>query len=265
MIAGHLAIQERLNRDGLPPVALFLGPKSVGRRRFANELAKALTNDPRDVLRINRLTADLARSLDRFIHTAPAGSRKRVAVVNIQSAPASNLNILLKALEDVPTFVHVILLATSEPMETVLSRMQGVYQFSLLTQADVEKALVLRGFSPTEAKIRAEEAGGQLDVVIDRDARNVLKPLVLVVVRCFREHDHASLEALANRWTDEHTNLLVKLAHEATTKRWRFFDEAEAGGIPGRVWLAILRALKPDVRPRLVIHSQLATVLRSLG
>ena len=265
MIAGHLAIQERIERDGLPPVALFLGPKSVGRRRYANALAKVLTDDPRDVLRINLLTADLAREVDRFIHTAPAGSGKRVAVINIQGAPRNNLNMLLKALEDVFSFVHVILLATSEPPETILSRVEGVYHFPLLTKTDVEKALVLRGLGATEAKIRAEESGGQLDTVLNREDRSKLKPLVLIVVRCFREHDHASLEGLAARWTDDHTNLLVKLAHEATTKRWRFFDEAEAGGIPGRVWLAILRALKPNVRPRLVIHSQLAGVLRSLG
>lgn len=265
MIAGHEVIQARIAKDGLPQIALFIGPKSVGRRRLANSLARDLTNDPRDVLRINRLTADLARELDRWIHIAPAGSGKRVAVVNIQAAPQSNLNILLKSLEDVPTFVHVILLATSTPVDTVLSRVEGIYAFSLLTAADVQAALIYRGFGPTEAKIRAEESGGQLDTVLAREQMNLLKPLVLIVVRCFRERDHATLEGLASRWTDEHTDLLVKLAYEATTKRWRFFDEAEAGGIPGRVWLAILRALKPDVRPRLAIHSQLATVLRSMG
>lgn len=265
MIAGHEAVQERIARDGLPPVALFLGPESVGRRRLANALAKDLADDPRDVLRINRLTADLARSVDRFIHTAPAGSGKRVAIVNVQGAPKNNLNILLKALEDVFTFVHVILLASSEPPETILSRVEGTYHFSLLPEADVEKALILRGYGKTEATIRAAESGGQLDTVLHRDEKTALKPLVLIVVRCFREHDHASLEGLATRWTDEHTKLLVKLAHEATTKRWRFFDEAEAGGIPGRVWIAILRALKTDVRPRLVIHAQLATVLRSIS
>jgi len=265
MIAGHERIVAQIERDGLPQISLFIGPKSVGKMRLANQLAKAEASTFEDILRINLLTAELARNVATFIHTAPKGNAARVVIVNIQRAPENNLNILLKSLEDVPTFARVILISQDTPMDTILSRAGAVYSFALLTTDQVEEALLLRRFNPSEARIRAEASGGQLAIVLNREETSKLKTLVLVVARCFREHDTAALDALANRWTDEHTDLLVRLAHEATTKRWRIFNEEEIGVIPGRVWLAILRALKPDVRPRLVIHAQLAGVLRSIS
>ncbi len=262
---GHEAIQTRIRVHGLPPVALFIGPKAVGRRRLANQLAKELTDDLRDVFRINRLTADLARELAHWLHIAPAGSGKRVAVVNIEGTPESNLNILLKSMEDIPTFAHVILLAVNIPMGTVLSRCQGIYFFTLLPPEQVEMVLKFKGVNPVQAEILAAESGGNLAPAMGHDDNVRLKSLVLQVIRCFREHDNAALEALGSRWTDQHTDLLVSLVYEATTRRWRLFNEEEVGQLTGRTWLAILRSMQRPVRPRLVIHAQLAGVLRSLS
>lgn len=266
MFAGHAQIVATIEEHGLPPVALFLGPQGVGKRRLANQLARDLADDERDVLRINRLTADLARAVDQFVHTAPSGTRQRVVIANIDGAPQANLNTLLKSLEDVPVLMsRVILLASSPPLETVVSRAEQVYHFSLLTDEEVEQAMIMRGLGKSEAGLRSHEGGGQMLHLHDREEMAKQKSLVLVVARCFREHDHSSLEALGSRWTDDHTALLIKLAHEAATKRWRVFNEAEVGTIPGRVWLAILRAVRTEVRPRLVIHAQLAGVLRSIS
>lgn len=132
MIAGHDRIVAQIERDGLAQVSLFVGPKSVGKMRLANQLARDLADAPQDVFRINRLTAELAREVSHFIHVAPYGTKSRVAIVNVQGAPEANLNILLKSLEDVPTFARVILLATSDPMETILSRAHNVYRLSLI-------------------------------------------------------------------------------------------------------------------------------------
>lgn len=265
MISGHDKIVSQIEAHGLPPVSLFLGPKSVGKRRLANQLAREMTDSSQDILRINRLTAELARTVSTFARTSPQGSKHRVVVADIDRASENNLNMLLKSLEDIAGQTRVILLASAPPIETVLSRAESVFRFGLLTDAEVQQALIYRKVSKTEAEIRAAEAGGQLNAVFEHEDRVKLKSLVLIVVRCFREHDNVSLEALGSRWTDEHTAMLVKLAHEATTKRWRLFDEAEADGIPGRVWVAILKALKTDVRPRLVVHAQLAAVLRSIS
>ena len=266
MIAGHDKIVAHVMQHGVPRVSLFLGPKSVGKRRLANQHARQHVTDDRDILRINRLTAELAREVGSFVRTAPAGkSGLRFVIIDIDGAPEANLNVLLKSLEEMTIYSFVILIASTPPIDTIVSRSEEIFRFSLLTDAEVEQALIYRGLGKTEAEIRAAEAGGQLSAVREHDDRTKLKSLVLIVVRCVREHDKAALEARANRWTDEHTDLLVKLAHEATSKRWRMFNEDEAGGIPGRVWLAILKALKPDVRPRLVIHSQLAGVLRSIS
>lgn len=266
MIVGHERIVAQIEKQGVPPVSLFIGPESVGKRRLANQLAKKHCKDPRDTLRIHRLTAELARETANFLRTAPQSQGGlRFAIINIDDAPKANLNTLLKSLEEMTDYSFVILLATVPPMDTIYSRVGEVFSFSLLSENEVETALLERGFGKTEAGVRAAESGGQLSTVYNHDETTKLKSLVLVVLRCFRERDNASLEALATRWTEEHTALLVKCAHEATTKRWRVFDEAEAEGIPGKVWLAILRALKPDVRPRLVVHAQLAGVLRRIS
>ena len=266
MIVGHDRILAKIEKHGVPSVSLFIGPESVGKRRLANQLAQKHCRDPRDVLRIHRLTAELARETASFLCTAPKAQHGlRFAIVNIDDAPKANLNTLLKSLEEMSDYAFIILLATKPPMDTIYSRVQEVYSFALLSENEVEQTLLERGFGKTEAAVRAAESGGQLNSVYNHDEVNKLKSLVLVVLRCFRERDNVGLEALASRWTEEHTALLVKCAHEATTKQWRVFNDAEVDGIPGKVWLAILRALKSDVRPRLVIHAQLAGVLRRIS
>lgn len=265
MIAGHSRIQLAIERDDLPQVSLFLGPKSVGKRRLANEYARENTNSPRDLFRINRLTAELAREVGHFLHTAPAGTLWRIAIINIDATPITNLNTLLKSLEEMPRFSQAILLASSPPIETIRSRAGVVHEFSLLSEEEVATALIRRGINKADAQMRAAESGGQVKDVLYREEIVKLKSQVLIVARCFREHDNAALDGLASRWTDEHTTLLVKLAHEALTGRWRVFNDAEVGTISPRIWLAILRALKPDVRPRLVVHAQLAGVLKGMS
>lgn len=265
MIVGHDRIVSRIVEFGLPPVSLFLGPSSVGKRRLANKLASQ-SCDVRDILKINRLTAELARDTASFLRTSPlVRGKKRFAVINLDGAPRNHLNTLLKSLEEMTEHSRAILLASRPPIDTIVSRAGEVYSFALLSDPEVAQVLTQRGFSPVEATVRAAESGGQLSEVYAHDETSKLKSQVLIVARCFRERDNAGLEAMASRWTDEHTNLLIQCAHEAATKRYRIFDEAEVEGISGRVWLAILRALKLDVRPRFVIHTQLAGVLRSIS
>ena len=71
MIVGHERIVAQIEKQGVPPVSLFIGPESVGKRRLANQLAKKHCKDPRDTLRIHRLTAELARETANFLRTAP--------------------------------------------------------------------------------------------------------------------------------------------------------------------------------------------------
>lgn len=257
---GHAAVLARIQNEGLPPVSLFIGPASVGKRRLAEMIARREVHDEQDVLRVNRLTTELAHHTANFLIHAPSGAGKRFVILRIDGASESALNVLLKSLEELSPYCHVILLAITLPAPTVVSR-ATLFPFTLLTEAEVEATLLLRGFSPGEASIRAEEVGGQIQPALEHADLAQRSMLVLAAVRCIREHDPSALEGLAGRWTDDHTTLLVKLAHEAVTKRWRVFSEDEVGDVPASTWLAVLRALKPKVSPRLVVHSQLMSVV----
>lgn len=257
---GHASVLARIQNEGLPAVSLFIGPASVGKRRLAEQIARRETHDEQDVLRISRLDSELARAAVSFLMHAPHGTGKRFLICRIDGASENATNILLKSLEELSDRCHVILLAVNLPAPTIVSR-SVLFPFGLLTEAEVEAALLLRGFSQGEASVRAAETGGQIKPALEHADLAQRTALVLVAVKCIREHDPATLEGLAGRWTDDHTTLLVKLAHEAVTKRWRVFSEAEVGNVQPSTWLAVLRALKPKVSPRLVVHSQLMSVV----
>jgi hypothetical protein len=264
-LVGHEKVRERLlfNED-LPRVSLFLGPHSVGRRRYANEIARHGTNAPQDILRIHRLTAGLAREASRFLRISPRGTGLRFAIIDVDDPSPGALTTLLKALEEMPDTSRAILIASSTPPDTIMGR-ATVFEFTLLSEQEVREVLLMRGFGAGEAETRAKMSGGQVKPAIERSEHVKLKTLVLLLTKYIREHDFASIEKLGSRWTDEHTELLVRLCYEATTKRWRLFDEGEIGNVPPKVWIGLLRALKHDVRARLVVHAQILGVVRSLA
>lgn len=119
-----------------------------------------------------------------------------------------------------------------------------------------------KGMNATEAKRLAELSGGQIKKAFEALDELTIKPVVLLALRAFREHDAAALDRLADKWSDEHTSLLVKWCTESVTDRWALFSEAESE-LPGRsLPLKILMALSADIRPRLVVRSSLMSVLR---
>lgn len=258
-VVGHESVTRVLAAE-LPPVALFLGPESVGKWTTAEWLRHEHEVDDADVLRIRRLTATEARSFVRFAVIAPKGSVK-LAIVRLDRATAPSQHILLKTLEQAPESFRAILISSGAPLSTVMSRSQ-LYRFSLLTEDQVAEVLRKKNFNPTEAKHLASMSGGHVNRALTVAESMDPKVTVLAAVRALRERDADALDNLAGKWTDTHTELLADLCRESITYRWRIFSDAEVEGMGRKLPLKILTVLRPNIRPRLVIRASLMSILR---
>lgn len=257
MVVGHDAIIERLHAEQ-PRSALFIGPRSVGKWTTAEVMRRTFGIEEADLLRVNRLTADTARGIRRFLSTASSSPSGKLVIARITDATAGSQHMLLKTCEEHQA--RVILISETIPLATVSSRC-GVYAFARLTIEQVAEVLQRKGHKPAEATRLAQVSRGQVQEALDALETLDLKPVVLQVSRAFQERSEAVLEAVANRWSDRHTALLSTLCVEAISGRWRLFADAEVGMTRGQA-LRILTALRADVRPKLVIRSSLLSLLK---
>lgn len=261
-IIGHRDVLSRIEVEK-PPVSIFLGPESVGKWTAAEYLRGVWRVDEGDTLRVPNLTMDAARDVVQFSSVAPSASPKRLVIIRIPSVSTPSGEVLLKTLEEGTETTDFILIAqTATAVVPTLWSRATVYQFGFLTEEDVASVLLGRNFQDGEARRLAALAGGQirraLSVVNSRD----LKSVVLLVLKAFRELDTTALEAAASKWTDDHTSLLAQWCQESITGRWRVFLPEESG-IQGRaVPLKILLALNSDVRPKLLVRSNLMLALK---
>ena len=260
MSVGHRGIRSRL-RTNLPQVALFIGPESVGKTTVAYEAIRLHGVRDDDVCRIQKLTISSARVISESSVVAPRGLLK-VYVVFLDGASENAMNALLKALEEAPTTSKFILIATELPPETIVSRAE-VYRFPLLSVENVEEILVHRGINPAVARNAAHASSGQIKNALRYvNGASEAKIGVLATVNALVSRDEDALSAQASRWTDEHTQVLTTLGYELITKQWRVFDPSEVEGVPSKLALNILEAIRPRVRGRLTVNASLMSLLR---
>lgn len=213
------------------------------------------------MFRVHKLTMPSARDLVQFARTAPVCPEGKLAIVQLDKATPAALHVLLKTLEELPAGIKVILISESMPLETVVSRVQ-VYRFGLLSDEAVANVLIeKRKIEPELAKTLAAASRGQVSRALAQLDDPDGKQVVLDALEAFREKNPYALDHLAPRWMEEHTELLAIWCRESITKRWSIFGaETE---IPGQSTpLRILLALRPNIRPRLVVRSSLMSVLQ---
>lgn len=223
---------------------------------MAEHLSSVWGVDPRNVFRFKTLTMDDARSVS-FLGSMPGN---RLFIVQADATSPAVLEVLLKALEESST-ARFILVSTKEPPKPVTSRC-SVFRFALLSTGEVEQVLLGMRFSKVNAATLAESSGGQVSTALALSKSSGAKIVVLAASRAIRERDESALEVLAPQWTDEHTRLMVTLATETITGRLRVFEESDVEGADRKTALSVLRALYPQIRPRLVVRSSLMSVLR---
>lgn len=260
-VIGNTAAVEALNRE-FPRAALLWGPPSVGKWTAAEFVRAEHKIFEPDVLRIPRLGMTEAHEAVAFSQCAPSQEHGRACLISLDHASPGAADVLLKAVEDAGPHMHFLMVAARPVPQTLRDRAR-IYRFGLLTQGEVQTVLTeVRKMATPLAHRLAEQSGGQVKTALDALVVADDKALVLAMLRALREGDQAALDALADRWRDEHTKLLARWATEAVSRQWRTFSEAETG-IDLSLALRVLTVLRRDVRPRLVVRALLASVLRA--
>lgn len=248
-----------------PRVALLWGPTSVGKWSAAEQVRRTRGIHEPDVLRIRHMSISGARDIVRFASTAPSTDKGKVVIANLDKAHTDALNVLLKPLEEAHPSVHFLLVASVLVPQTIRSRAH-TYSFGLLTSREISEILVTdRGMSKTAADRLAGQSGGQVKKALAAAVGSEEKSLVLSALRAVKGGEEAALMALADRWREEHTQLLVDACTEGVSQQWRLFTAAEIGEVQRSILLRILMAVRSDVRPRLVVRASLMDVLREIA
>lgn len=169
---------------------LFLGPRGVGKAAAAKAFAAALLCEENgcgacaicekiargshpDIEVVsptgNFITVDQIREISRRLSLRPHEGRARVYIVtDAESFNTESANAFLKSLEEPPSFVYFILLASREDrvLPTLVSRCQPV-RFGPVPAAEIETHLLEKGCArPAEAKAYAHLAAGNLELAI---------------------------------------------------------------------------------------------------
>lgn len=260
MAIGHSAVESRLKRQ-LPPVALLVGPESVGKTTVAFEAIRSHGVRDDDVYRFKKLTMSSARLVSESSALAPRGHIK-VFVIFLDDASENAMTVLLKALEESPATTRFVLITTELPPQTITSRAE-IFRFPLLSVTSVEHILLAKRINPTVAKNAAMASNGQVSSALRYvNGASDAKMGVLAAISALMQRDEEALSAQAAKWTDDHTHLLTTLGYELITKQWRSFDPGEVEGVPPKLALRILEALRPRVRGRLTVNASLMTILK---
>lgn len=261
-LIGHDHVLQRFSRTSVHAPLLFIGPTSVGKWTAAEQLRRDWQVSDSDVLRIRRLSGPIAREAVQFAYQAPVAGSGRLIIVRMHQSTQEHQNVLLKAVEEAPDTTRFILITSDDSaLPTMASRCIHVL-FNLLHPDDLQAILEDRGFKAAQARVWAERGEGQVKRALAHREVTDAKTLVSMVVRSFREKDPMLLSKVADGWTDAHTDLLVIWCNETVSRRWVIFTEEEA--LPKGVPMRMLVALRADVRPKLVVKSVLADLLRSM-
>jgi DNA polymerase III delta' subunit len=183
-------LRKSLQQGRLPNSILFFGPDGVGKAQAALVLAKALNcldlkddacEKCRNCLAVNAgnfpdvfseirvvwdklpkkekktdaISIDNIKGLKELAYLKPMVGKKRVFIIGqADKMTEEAANSLLKVLEEPPPDAHIILTSTNINLilPTVLSRCQ-VLTFSPVSQEDIQKRLVEKGFDGDKAKI----------------------------------------------------------------------------------------------------------------
>ena len=257
-VVSHSRIR-RLVEEHRPNAMFFQGPDSVGKWTTAEWFREALSPVEGDILRTRYLSVDRARAVVSFLQTSPYGE-SRLAIVGIDDSTNAAQEVMLKAVEEISPAHWIIFVGEQDLIPPLLSRVLR-YRFSYLSVSDIEAVLALKGFGEAKAARLAHAANGQVQNALDHHETQEKKIVVQAAVRSILEHDPKTLGQLVSRWSEDHTDLLAMMCREIITARWGAWTETEAEGVPKATALKILRSLRMNVRPRLIVQASLMSVL----
>lgn len=259
---GHESVLDLLEAHN-PQVIILEGEESVGKWTTAMWLKDRVADRMKlgDYLEAKHLDIKVARQIRNHLIHRPYGIL-RLAVVYLAPYSTVGQMALLKTLEELPGSARVIFVAPTGAVLPTLASRGSTFYFLPLSKANVEEILLARNFNPSMAEQLARLSGGHVGNALRYASANGLKVLVLGAMRSLMTRDAKALDTFASRWSDDHTDLLIRLCQETLSRRFVIFTEDDGDALGKRTALQILRRIHTDVRPQLVIHAQLMSVLR---
>jgi replication-associated recombination protein RarA len=259
-VQGHAKLLERLHTH-LPPVSLFLGPTSVGRWAVAEHLRWFHSVHVDDVLRVRELTPESAELIKEFSLTSPAASKFKLILVDLHKSNPTVQASILSVLEN-PKEARIILIGQASEAQNFIRQHAVIYRFSFLRPEEVARILVEKlDFSEERAEDLALRSGGQVVGALSIANADDSLARVRAAILALRSHDKTALAECAKTWVDEDTMLLGQWCNEAIASKWRVFSPEDAAASPS-LPIRILLSIRPRVRPRLVVRSQLMSILK---
>jgi hypothetical protein len=261
VILGHDRTKKILEQS-LPEVALLMGPRSTGKTTLCREAAKAAGILAADTVTHEKLNADAARDITRFLSTTPMGPAKCV-IARLDSASESALNALLKTIEEPPARAHILLTTSSATMLTIQSRARLFPSGSLPPQI-LSEILRGKGMAPEEATRAAAMSNGTVASALAASASiEAARPPVLAALKATATGDEDLMANAMTKWGDAEGRLLATWAHEAATGRWSVFDgDSETFGlhaseVPRRIRASQALGARPKITARLALSASL--------
>ncbi len=212
-IIGNEAVKKRLEllytTNKLPHLLLFCGQEGVGKKLFAEKLAKnwlqnkdgtyladLYTFSPEGKTGMHSIQA--ARRLIEEVHLAPFSSEKKVFIIDdAERMLPTSANALLKTLEEPPKNTLIILISSAPEklLATIISRCQTI-RFCPLTDQEVAAILIEKQkIAPDEAQKLAKCAHGSITKAFqEEDALESTLFLHLSQKRAFHEIAHIAKE-----------------------------------------------------------------------
>jgi DNA polymerase III delta prime subunit len=260
---GHEHVIRALEQ-GLPPVTLLKGPRSVGKMTIAEYLVDYHHVHPADLVWCEvPLKVDQVRDVIAFVSTMSAGPFKLV-LADLDGASEAAFNALLKTLEEPPPSARFILSASQSVPATVESR-AAIFTLGLLSRCDLAAILMTQGMSESAAVRAAVLARGQVDAAMTTTGTDAARAAVLTLIRALAQHDQDLFHRVARSFDDTARELFVRFLIEAISGMWVLFSHSDTCGLtgdPGRL-MSMLRALTQvsRARPRLQVRVALQPFL----
>jgi len=190
--------EELIKGKKMPVATLFGGQPNIGKKEIIDYLSKGIlcvTNNwcgqcesckapflahpdiiKKDVNNDSMLKEEMSNLLGR-IHQKPILSKKMIVVVEgVDSYSDAAASLLLKAIEDAPSYVHFLMTAVyPESVATTVRSRSLIKKLSPLTVDPLAKKLIANGFPEEEAKRAAYLAGGRVGLALKILKDNELK------------------------------------------------------------------------------------------